>query len=110
MGMDIVEWCTKHNLDPAHAIVLRGVLKPNFDPESIKKVFKDVSAVAKFVDKEAATVTTFQVLVEFSKQICALNLGEEIKVSDEEVWKIIKAPSAGDGSTPSFDDTLKAFM
>ena len=109
MGMDIVEWCTKHNLDPAHAIVLRGVLKPNFDPESIKKVFKDVGAVAKFVDKEAATVTTFQVLVEFSKQICALNLEDEVKVSDEEVWKIVKAPSAGVGSTPSFDDALKAF-
>ena len=104
--MDIVEWCTKHNLDPGNAIVLRAVLKPNFDPESVKMFFKDVGAVAKFIDKEVATVTTFQVLVEFLKQISALNLGEEIKVSDEEDWQIIKAPSAGIGSTPSFDDAV----
>ena len=110
MGMDIIEWCNKHNLDPAHAIVLRGVLKPNFDPELVKEIFKDVGAVAKFVDKEAATATTFQVLVEFSKQIVGLKLGDEVTVSDKEVWKIVKAPSAGVGSTPSFDDALKAFL
>ena len=46
-------------------------------------VFKDVGAVAKFIDKEVATVTTIQVLVEFLKQISALNSGEEIKVSNE---------------------------
>ena len=105
-GIDFIEWCSKHNLDPAHAIALRGVLKPNFDPNNVVEVFKDIGK-PKFIEKAVYSATTFQVLLEFSKQVTALNIDDEVKISDKEIWTVLKAPSA---SADSFEDALKKLL